>query len=255
MSSKVVTIVVAVVAVIVIALGVAWFVMRSPRAPETPAAEQAVEQPAAEPTPTLQERLSERLKGVTLAGSDDAVREFVGALSSRPEVATWLANEDLVRRFVASVDLIADGKSPRSQLEFLKPSGAFKVDRRGDGFVIDASSYRRYDVLAEAVSGLDTDGVAKVFTELEPLIDEAHREIAPPGSEFRASLKSAIDQLLAVPVLTGEVAVTPKVVTYRYDDPAIEGLSEAQRQFLRMGPDNVAKVQTKLREIETALGL
>ncbi|MCK5379748.1 MAG: DUF3014 domain-containing protein [Acidobacteria bacterium] len=215
---------------------------------------EVVEAAPVEPTPSLEERLSERLKGTTLAGSDAVVREVVAVLSSQPEVVVWLANEDLVRRFVASVHLIAEGKSPRTQLEFLKPKGRFSGIERNDGWLIDPKSYRRYDLVAQSFAGLDTDGTVRVFKELEPLIDEAHREIAPPGTTFKVTLKNTFDVLLAVPVIEGDVALQPKVVSFAYGDERLEGLSEAQKQLLRMGPKNVALIQAKIGELAAALG-
>ncbi len=46
-----------------------------------------------------------------------------------------------------------------------------------------------------------------------------------------------------------------KVKTYRYVDPKLEALSPAQKQLLRMGPENAQKIQAKLRELAGVLGL
>lgn len=244
------------VAVVVLVAGsLFWFFGRGDGGGVQETAPEVVDAVALEPTQEPEELLSERLKGVTLAGSDTVVREAVAALSSHPEVVVWLANEDLIRRFVASVHMIAEGKSPRSQVDFLKPSDRFSAVERGDGWVVDTASYRRYDLAAQAFAGLDLEGTAQVLTELRPLIDEAHREIAPPGISFDAMLRSAFDRLLAAPVLDGAVAVEPKVVTYTYEDERLEGLAEAEKQLLRMGPENVALVQAKIKEIAEALGL
>ncbi len=248
-------ILIGVVVVIVVAGIVYWFFGRSERPPTPDTVPEIVETVPAEPTPSLEERLSERLKGITLAGSDAVVREVVAALSSQPEMVTWLANEDLIRRFVASVHLIADGKNPRSQLEFLKPTGRFSGLERGQDWVVDPKSQRRYDLVAQSFAGLDTKGVVRAFNELEPLIDEAHREIAPPGTTFKATLKKALDLLSEVPVLEGDVVLEPKVVSFAYGDESLEGLSEAKKQLLRMGPENVARIQAKIIELEAALGL
>ncbi|MEN8164000.1 MAG: DUF3014 domain-containing protein [Acidobacteriota bacterium] len=246
-------ILIGVVAVALAAGGLYLFFGRADRAGEPERAPEVVEAVPAEPTPSLEERLSERLKGITLAGSDAAVREIVAALSSQPEVVTWLANEDLVRRFVASVHLIADGKSPRSQLEFLNPKGRFSGLERGDGWVIDPKSYRRYDLVAQSFAGLDTEGTLRVFRELEPLIDEAHREIARPGTTFKMTLRKAFAILLVVPEIEGDVAVEPKVVTFTYEDENLEALSEVEKQLLRMGPENVALIQAKIGELAAGL--
>ncbi len=206
-------------------------------------------------TPTADEQLDVRLRGVTLEGSDAVVRDVVAALSARPELVSWLANEDLVRRFVAAVHNVADGVSPRAHLEFLKPRGAFQVLEDGDVLAVDPKSWRRYDMVAEVFVSIDSAGAVQLFAELEPLINEAHREIAPPGSSFRTTLAAAIDRMLSVPVLDGDEILTPKVVTFAYENQALEGLSEAERQLLRMGPDNVAKIQAKLGELKRTLGL
>ncbi len=211
--------------------------------------------PTPEPTPTLQERLSERLKGTTLKTSDTVIRELVTQLSSRPELAAWLVNEDLVRRFVASVDNMSEGVSPRRHLEFMAPDGAFQVLERNDRLVVAPASYDRYDTVTVVIDSLDTEGTVALYRELEPLIDDAYAEISPQGANFDDRLEEVFDELLAVPVLSGDVEVEQKVVTYTYADPRLEGMTAAQRQLLRMGPENVAMVQAKIREIRAALGM
>lgn len=248
-------ILIGVVVVVLVGVSLFWFFGRGDGVAVQETTPQTVESVPAEPTPEPEGFLSEKLDGVALAGSDAVVRDAVAALSSQPEVVVWLANEDLVRRFVASVHMIAEGKSPRSQVEFLKPSDRFSAVERGDGWVIDAPSFRRYDLAAQTFAGLDLEGSIEVLTALKPLIDEAHLEIAPPGISFSSTIGSAFDRLLAVPVLDGAVAVEPKVVTYTYEDERLEGLSEAEKQLLRMGPENVALVQAKIRDFKGAMGL
>ncbi|MDH3816961.1 MAG: DUF3014 domain-containing protein [Acidobacteriota bacterium] len=210
--------------------------------------------PLPEPTPTLEERLSSRLSGTTLATSDIVVRELVSEISSHPKLAAWLVNEDLVRRFVASVDNIASGVSPRAHLDFLRPKEGFEVDQRRNGvLVIEADSYGRYDLVAQVFASLDTEGTVALYRELEPLIDEAYAEIGPANAKFEDRLDRAFDRLLAVPVLEEPAQVEQLVVTYAWADDKLEALSGAQRHFLRMGPDNVSLVQDKLGELRASL--
>ncbi len=210
--------------------------------------------PAPTPTPSLEERLSARLAGTTLSTSDAVVRELAANLSANPKLAAWLVNEDLVRRYVNSVDNIASGVSPRKQLEFLRPNEGFKVNvKGGDVIVVEPSSYRRYDLPAQVFASLDTDGVVALYRELKPLIDEAYGEIGPRGRSFDSRLDAAFDQLLAVPVLTRPARVNQQVVTYAWADEELELMSAAQRHLLRMGPDNVSLIQGKLEELKAAL--
>jgi phage FluMu protein gp41 len=246
------TVVVILVAIVAAAVG-GWLWLSSARkaAPEAVAGAEPTPPPA--PTPTFEERLSERLAGITLATSDAAVRQLVAELSARPELAASLANEDLVRRFVAAVDNIAGGFSPRNQLEFLRPADPFSVVERDDEVTIAAASYDRYDLVTAVFASLDTAGTATLYRELEPLVDEAYAEISPPGSRFGDRLDAAFDQLLDVSPPVFEPQLERKVLTWVYVDESLEGLTGAQRQLLRLGPDNMAVVQAKLRELKTAL--
>jgi len=54
-------------------------------------------------------------------------------------------------------------------------------------------------------------------------------------------------------VLDEPAQVEQLIVTYAWADERIEALSGAQRHFLRMGPDNVRRIQGKLRELRAAL--
>ena len=182
------------------------------------------------------------------------VSELVSALSARPELAAWLVNEDLVRRFVASVNNIADGRNPRQNLEFLRP-----IDVSRPSTATGAWSSIRRATTATTWWPMwwprwTPTGLWPCFAELTPLIDDAYAEISPPGSRFDDRLTAAFDELLPVPVVDGDVEVEQKVLTFAYFDVELEGLSPAQRQLLRMGPDNVRKVQAKLRELKDALG-
>jgi hypothetical protein len=182
------------------------------------------------------------------------VRELVSEISSHPKLAAWLVNEDLVRRFVASVDNIASGVSPRAHLDFLRPKEGFEVDQRRNGvLVIETDSYGRYDLVAQVFTSLDTEGTVALYRELKPLVDEAYAEIGPADAKFDDRLDRAFDRLLAVPVLEGPAEVEQLIVTYVWADDELEALSGAQRHFLRMGPENVSLIQAKLGELRAAL--
>jgi len=72
---------------------------------------------------------------------------------------------------------------------------------------------------------------------------------------FDQTMKKAILELLEVPVVEGDVRLEKKIKSYAYADPKREGLSEAQKSLLRMGPANVGAIQIKLREMALALGV
>jgi hypothetical protein len=190
-----------------------------------------------------------------LAVSDSLIRGLFSQLSRRPELAAWLVSDELIRRFVAAVDNLADGSSPREQLDSMWPREKYRVIEKDEHVVLDPSSSARYDAITEVLVSLNSAQTVALYRRLEPLIDEAYRDLGYPDRDFDETLALAIDELLRAPVVSGEVELDPQIMRYEYRDPELEGLSDAQKQLLRMGPSNVPRIQKKLREFATALGV
>ena len=187
--------------------------------------------------------------------SDSVVADLIRKLSSHPLVAGLLATNGLIRHFAVAISNIADGQAPAALLHPLKPSGPFRVVTRKDGVFIDTRSYARYTPLAEAVDALDPQGVARLYAALKPRLEEAHREAGERNTTFDQTLERAIVSMLKTPVPSGPVQLEPHGVVYIYADPKIEAMTPAQRQLIRMGPDNARTIQTKLRAIALAIGI
>ncbi len=191
---------------------------------------------------------------IDLDESDETVRKLVGELSSHPELAEWLMTDDMIRNFVAAVDNIANGHSPRPQIDFFKPQGNFQVIEEGGDYFIDPESYKRYNIVTEVFLSLDTKGCVTLYKQLQPAIQEAYQELGYPERDFHTTLKKALGELLKTPVLEENIQVDREVITYKMLDSELESLSQAQKHLLRMGPENVRKIQSKLKDIEQALG-
>src|SRR5207253_7239084 len=187
--------------------------------------------------------------------TDPLVRQLVSALSGHPMVMAWLATEHLIRNFALVTQNIAEGHSPSKQLRAIKPTGPFKAVDDGTTEYLDPTSYQRYDRYADAIAAVDARGAARLYATLKPRITEAYRQLGDPGGEFDPTLTRAIVELLRTPIVDGRVTLNHKSVNYEFADPALQSLSGAQRQFLRMGPRNMRLVQQKLREIAPYLGI
>ncbi len=204
---------------------------------------------APEPVP------GENIELPPLGETDATVRQLVGALSSHPKVAAWLTTDQLIRNFAVVVVNISNGRSPAQHLRAVRPTGEFIADQEGEVARIDPRSYRRYDDYADAVGALDAEGTARLYATLKPRIQDAYRELGYPEGDFDGTMERAIVELLNTPVIEGNVALTPKSVSWDFADPKLQSLSSAQRQFLRMGPRNMRIVKAKLREIAPLLGI
>jgi len=191
-----------------------------------------------------------------LGQSDPAVRSLVNALSSHPRVVAWLATNGLIRNFTVVVSNIAEGKTPARHLQTLSLSSPFRVTDAPAGLVGDTRNFRRYDTLAAAVASIDPAAAARLYASIKPSIEEAYRELGQ-DLPFDRTLERAIVVLLETPAPDAAARLTraPQGIGYRFADRRLEGLSGAQKQLLRAGPDNVQTVQSWLRAVAHALGI
>lgn len=191
-----------------------------------------------------------------LGETDPLVRQLLVKLSSHPKVLAWLATNGLIENFAVATLNISDGKSPALQhWRSLAPESRFSVIHSANGAMLDPKSYRRYDAYAAAIGALDAPGTARLYLTLKPRIIEAYRNLGFPEGDFDSVLERAMHELVTTPAAPNDIALREKVITYQFVDPDVESLSGAQKQLLRMGPDNMRIVQNKLRDIALQLGL
>lgn len=191
---------------------------------------------------------------VELDKSDDLVRQLAKEISSHPRIAQWLQSKGLIRRFVAAVDNIANGLSPRAHIDFFLPPGGFVAIKKGNIYVADPEEYTRYDTVADVFVSLDSQQCVSLFRALKPLCQEAYRDLGYPDQDFEQTIIRAIIELLETPVVEGDVVLEKAVVNYVMLDPELESLSDAQKHLLRMGPENAGAIQAKMREMAVGLG-
>ncbi|MBN2320415.1 MAG: DUF3014 domain-containing protein [Acidobacteria bacterium] len=251
MGKKKTAVLVGVVVLVVATVAVYYFFLKPSQPPEITGSTQPEESLMSEMP--LQEESIEPIE-VELNKSDELVRKLVEELSSHPALAQWLMTDYLIRRFVATVDLIANGESPRRPMDFIEMDGDFQV-REEDGQVfLDPAGYDRYVRIAAVLMSLDAKGCAILYKRLSPPIQQAYKEMGYPDEDFNATLKKAIFNLIETPVIRDRIYLEKGVLNYHYADPELEKLNPSQKHLLRMGPDNMSVIQAKLREIARYLG-
>jgi hypothetical protein len=188
-----------------------------------------------------------------LGQMDPFLRTLLGTLSAHPELVRWLATDDLIEQLAFAIDRIATGASPWRQLQVLRPTGSFVARGRTGAQTIDPASYRRFDGLAALVGSLDADRVAQAYGVIRPRLDEAYRALGR-GASIDLAVSTALQTLIDTPSPGSPIRVgAGRGALYSFADPAIEALPAAQKQLLRMGPDNAARIRSKLQEIHKAI--
>ena len=71
--------------------------------------------------------------------------------------------------------------------------------------------------------------------------------------DFDNAVVRTLDLILATPEIGEPIALKPKSTKYIYADPALESLSDVQKQLLRMGPDNVRRIKQQAQSVRTGL--
>jgi hypothetical protein len=143
--------------IVLLVAGGAWWMTRRTVAPlnESPKAVTAtdapIDKPGEPPVPLP-----------PLDQMDGFLRPLLAALSSRPELASWLATDDLVRQLAAAIAQASTGASPARDFRVLAPQTPFTTAGRPTARTIDPASYRRYNGLVATVTSIDASAVAKL---------------------------------------------------------------------------------------------
>lgn len=255
--------------------------------PATPEAETSppvtavkpVEQPAVEPEPSVSEDTSdvlwqpepeedvEEVPLPELTESDPVVLESLDKMLGQPAVARYVANDNVISRVVATIDMLGSRQVPGVVQAVEGPASNFEVtvndaprqivrNEAGDPipqFVIDPANYQRYTPYVELFESADAADLIESYREMFPLFQEAYRQMGYPDGDFNQRLVEIIDELLATPEVTDPVRLIKPEAFFLFADPDLESLSAGQKILVRMGSENASRVKAKLREIKNSL--
>ena len=186
-----------------------------------------------------------------LPDSDGFVRERLGCVGALAPL--WLRQPDLARRAAVLLDNAKSGKLPRRQVAFMASPHAFKALERDGALFVDPASWRRYDAVIDALTCLPPQQAAALASVFEPLLIDALAELGVAVTATEAHLHAALAQVEAIPMPPGFLPITQEKVLYEYADPELEALPPLQKQLLRLGPANLARLKDYAREVRQAL--
>ena len=240
-------------AVILISAAVLFFSWRAHRLSHLPAVTATTVAPEAT-VPAIRNPLPEASGGATpalpaLDESDAPLHDALGDLMGKPAVDRIFKPELLVRHIVVSIDNL----SRRHLAVELRPSkplaGSFIATGNDQQGTIDVANFQRYVPYVQSVQALDMKRLAALYVRFYPLFQQAYQSLGYPNGYFNDRLVVTIDNLLAAPDITTDIALVRPNVMYQFADPKLEDLSAGQKLMLRMGPTNAAIIKAKLREL------
>jgi hypothetical protein len=237
--------------------GIAWYLHTQQAAPQTPPPIAALPSSTPPPAPAthypLEGTQAPPAKPLpSLDGSDEEARHSIIELFGQGAIELFQL-KDLIRRIVVTVDNLPRERVS-NRLMALKPvPGRLVVSNASGAPSISPENYSRYSAYVHLAQAVDIDKLVAVYVRLYPLFQQAYVQLGYPDGYFNDRLVAMIDNLLATPKLGGPPQLVQPSVMYQYADPDLESLSAGQKMLLRMGPDNAAVVEAKLRELRTAV--
>jgi len=191
-----------------------------------------------------------------LNDSDAFVLSSLAEIDGGAAVLTHLVSEELIRKFVVLTENVSRGEFPDRNLPVLGPQQAMQVRELGsEFFLMDESSYRRFDALVNVLSNIDTETAVSLYQRLLPLFRRAYAELGIPGSDFDEVLITAIDQVLNVRSAPQPQQLIRPSLNYLYADPEVENFTDVEKLLMRLGPENTQSLQRRLEFFKRRLQL
>ncbi|MET0204173.1 MAG: DUF3014 domain-containing protein, partial [Casimicrobiaceae bacterium] len=175
------------------------------------------------------------------------------AISGGAGIDRLIFTDDVVHRFVATIDNLPR-TSVASKVMSVRPAeGAFAVDTDYGRMSISGANATRYAPYLKTLQALDTAPLVALYVRNYPAFQQAYRDLGYPNGYFNDRLVDVIDHLLAAPEVQSPVTVLQPRVLYEYANPDLEARSAGQKALLRLGPEGERAAKAKLREIRRAL--
>jgi len=188
-----------------------------------------------------------------LDASDQFIRDRLGLLSEKRDLAVWLTTDDILRRSASYVDGLARGVILSNIFPLSSPEGEFSTHRDEQTIWLNAGNYERYDNTVSVISSLDMDLAAQIFHLTRPLLEGAFSELGYRPRQMDGIILTALDQIMNTPVIFEPIQLSRDSVNFKFFDSKLESLTPLQKQLVRAGPENTRRLQKQAKLLRTAL--
>jgi hypothetical protein len=281
---------IAIIILLVIAIGFAWQFTGSKPAPEvadktTPTARIDPEPEkvivVVEPVEDIEEPEVEEVVEVvpienplpSLDESDEWLKKILPEITWRKELLTLIIDEDMIRRFVVFTDNFSQGIIAYEHSPFVLPQVKFTPETDSVSFQKtvqnqessqefsqgkqnvwqwNESSSKRFSLYVDLLRSMDSESLVQWYLEVKPLIDEAYIELGYED-DFTNTLQDAITRVLDMELPKSSMALIQPSVMYKYANPQLEALPDTDKLLLRLGKDNLLVMKSVLLELHEKL--
>jgi len=260
-----------------------WFALRPPTKPDIappvlmkptqPVQAEVVEEPDPQPLETQPrvdsppEPVEEQPPLPDLMDSDSSVLESLSGVVGQAEVQGTVVSDNVVARFVASIDALTGRQVSANLMPIQPPEGGLEanidfepaiplISPEGDPlkqYLMDPVNFARYTHYVDLLESVNSDDLVANFVHYQPLFQQAFLEQGYPEGNFNHRLLEVIDHLLDSPEVEEPVRLIKPEAYYQFADPELESLTAGQKLMIRIGNSNARRAKVKLREIRNSL--
>lgn len=187
--------------------------------------------------------------------SDADIKTMIENLANselRNELSALWLGDNLLRRFVAFVANLAEGKLDSKSSPLAPPKSRFAVTA-SQPLIMTTESQGRFNTHIQIITSISPSACATTYRRFYPLLHSAYADLGEKKT-FHSVMLMAIDRVLATPELMSEPELVPaEKGLYKYLDPALESLPAAQKPLLRMGRKNAAQLKHWLQQVKASI--
>jgi hypothetical protein len=276
---------IAVIILVVIAIGVGWQFTGSKPSPMVVAEPILVPEIKPEPVkevvipePVIDEPVIEIIEEEplpveeplpSLNSSDEWIKIKLPEITWRKELLTLIIDEDMIRRFVVFTDNFSQGIVAYEHSPFILPSTKFSPEVGSVSFQKavqeqdstqgkqnvwqwNKDSSKRFSLYIDLLRSMDSESLVQWYLEMKPLIDEAYNELGYED-DFTNTLQDAITRILDMELPKSSMELIQPSVMYKFADPKLEALPDSDKLLLRLGKDNLLVMKSVLLELHEKL--
>ncbi len=207
-----------------------------------------------EPSPTTEATAEPKPDPIPdLEDSDPEIKAFFLPLSSDTDYQLLWQTSDLLPRWITVFDGAARGKVIKGVIGFKPPKGGFPVERRGANYYMSQAGYSRYDKTVATLVDIDPKALSAGFHRYRALFEQAYGQMGYDPEQMDNTIIRVLDRIISAPIFPGSIELKAASVNYTFVDADIESLPALEKQLIRMGPENTARLQTYAKTLRQAL--
>ncbi len=255
---KTTLIVVALLAILIAALGIYFYLQEEPLQSEVATVKEVevppmpVETKEPESRQVLEEP-AEPIELPELSSSDNLMGQALASLINNKALMHIFNEGQIIRNIVVTIDNLTRKQISMRVMPIKKAPGKFMVEEDGQTKTISPKNSERYLSYIQFAEAVDAQKLVQNYINLYPLFQQSYEEIGYPDQYFNDRLLFVIDHLLATPELVEPVQLVQPKFYYQFADTNLEERSIGQRILMRIGSNNEKLVKAKLQVIKQEL--